>query len=166
MVGKTDFIALACGIDDEIVVQIEQKTAHVFIVDFTAAIGLLLCNDFTTVFRYEFVFLCTVLQEDAPAGHIRRCHQQMLMQTALNTNIFACDLCQIELIRATRLTEIWITFAHSQIAWTLLCVTLCLAPTTWKPILAIAAAITEFLAKVLRLNARTRIITGPLMITR
>lgn len=42
MIGKADFVTFSCGIDDKVIVQIEQKTAHVFIVDLTTTIGFLL----------------------------------------------------------------------------------------------------------------------------
>lgn len=66
--------------------------------EFSTSIGLFLRNYFETVLRYKFVFLCTVLEKDAPAGNVRRCHQQMLVQATLNTHILAGDFRQLELI--------------------------------------------------------------------
>lgn len=50
MVGKANFIAFACCIDYEVVVEIEEETASVFIVDFSASIGLILTDDFAAIF--------------------------------------------------------------------------------------------------------------------
>lgn len=90
----------------------------------------------------------------------------MLVQATLYAHITARDLGQIELIGAACLTQIWITFAHRQIAWTLFGVALCLAPATREPILTIAAAIAEFFAVVLCSYARALFVAWTFVLAR
>lgn len=95
---------------------------------------------------------------------------KILTQSPLHAHILARDLLQLELIRSARLAQIWITFPHRQIARTLLGVALSLAATSWEAILTVAAAITEFLAEVLGLDAgavhvaRTCVVAGRIVV--
>lgn len=50
MICKANFIALACSIYHEIVIEIEEETASVFIIDFSTAIRFILTDDFSTIF--------------------------------------------------------------------------------------------------------------------
>jgi len=79
MVGKSNLVALSGGIYNEIVVQIEEERAHVFVVDFATAIGLVLGNDLPTVFGDELILLGALLKEDAPAGNVRGSHEQVFV---------------------------------------------------------------------------------------
>lgn len=61
------------------VVQIEEETAHVLVVNFSASVGFVLGDDFAAILRYKLVLLRAVFQEDAPARYVARRHQQMLV---------------------------------------------------------------------------------------
>jgi len=96
---------------------------------------------------------------------------KILTQSPLHANILACDFGQLELIRSAGLAKIGIALAHRQVARTLLRVALSLAATAGETILTIAAAVAEFLTKVLRLNARavrvagmTRMVAGSVVV--
>ena len=59
VIGKSDFVAFPRRIYDELVVQVEQKRAHVLIIDFSSAIGLFLTDNFPAVFWDERALLRT-----------------------------------------------------------------------------------------------------------
>lgn len=82
----------------------------------------------------------------------------MFMQAPLNANVFARYPRDVKLISAAGLTEIGIALAHGQITRALFRVALSLASTAGKAILALAAALAELLAEILRLYARTRVV--------
>lgn len=50
VIGEADFVAFAGRVDDEVVVEVEEEAAGVFVVDFAAPIGLVLRNYFTAIF--------------------------------------------------------------------------------------------------------------------
>lgn len=50
VISEADFVPLPSRIDDEIVVQVEQKAARVLVVDLAASIGLVLRDYFTAIF--------------------------------------------------------------------------------------------------------------------
>lgn len=74
MVCEANFISLPCSVNNEIIVQIEQKTAHVLVVDLSATICLILGYNFPTILRNELIFLCTFFKENTPARNIRWGH--------------------------------------------------------------------------------------------
>ena len=97
VVRKSNFVSLSCGVNDKIVVQVEEKAASVFVVNFSTSIGFVLRNYFTAVFLLvelkikrnfdfiafltyanEFIFLRSIFEENSPTGDIAWCHQQML----------------------------------------------------------------------------------------
>lgn len=59
------------------VVEIKQKRAHVFVINFSSTIGFVLRDDFTTILGNKFIFLYRLFQKDAPASNIRRSHKEM-----------------------------------------------------------------------------------------
>lgn len=61
------------------IVEIKQETAHVFIVNFSPSIGLVLRYNLPAIFRNELVLLGAVLQENAPTSHVRWRHQKMFI---------------------------------------------------------------------------------------
>jgi len=93
MIGKSDFVSLACGIHNEVVIQIEEKAARIFVVDLPTSVSFILCDYFTAIFANEFILLSSVLEEDSPASDITWSHQKMFSQSALNADILACHLC-------------------------------------------------------------------------
>lgn len=60
-----------------------------------------------------------------------------LLGSSLNAAVLAGNIFAVPVIScSTRKTEVWITFTHSQIAWTLLSVALCFTAASRKPVLA------------------------------
>lgn len=82
----------------------------------------------------------------------------LLTKTTLHTDILARDLGDMELIGTAGLTKIRIALPYGQITRALLRIALRLASATGKPVLALAATLTEFLAEILCLYARTRVV--------
>lgn len=79
MIGEAYFVSFSRSIDNEIVVEIEEKAAHVFVVNFSTTIGLILANYFAAIFGYEFVFASRIFEENSPACYVRRRHQKMFV---------------------------------------------------------------------------------------
>jgi len=79
MVGEPNLVALSGRIHNKIVVQIEEERAHVLVIDFATAIGLVLGNDLPTVLGDELILLGALLEEDAPAGNVRGSHEQVFV---------------------------------------------------------------------------------------
>lgn len=52
MIRESDFVSLACGVHNEIVVKIEQKTARILVIDFPAPISFILCNYLPAIFLW------------------------------------------------------------------------------------------------------------------
>lgn len=50
MICKTNFVTLAGCIHHKIIVQVEQKAAHVFIIYFPSSVSFILRNNLSTVF--------------------------------------------------------------------------------------------------------------------
>jgi len=126
MIGESDFVSLACCVDNEVVVQIEKKAARILVVDLPATIRLILRNYLAAIFADKFILLSAVFKEDSPSGDVTRCHQEMLSQATLNAHVLARHLCQVELMRAA-LTQVGIAFTDRQVATALLGVALSLA---------------------------------------
>ena len=160
MVGESYFVAFTRGIDHEVVVEVEQEAAHVLVVDLTASIRLVLGDYLATVLVDEIVLLARLLHEDAPPRHVRRRQQQMLAQPPLDAAVLAQDFVVIQLICATGEAEIGVTLPDGQEARTLLRVTLSLAPAPGKTVLAFWAAVAEFLAEVLSVDALARLVAA------
>lgn len=78
-----------------------------------------------------------------------------LTKTTLHADVLARYFSNVELISATRLTKIRVTFPHGQITRALLRVALSLTSAARESILTFAAALTEFFAKILRLYTGT-----------
>ena len=54
------------------VVEVEEKTAHIFVVNLSSSVGLVLSNHFAAILANELILLSASLQVYAPTGHIRR----------------------------------------------------------------------------------------------
>lgn len=67
------------------VVEVEEEGAHVLVVDLPAAVGLVLRDDLAAVLGDELVLVRSLLQEDAPPGHVARRQQQVLVQAPAPT---------------------------------------------------------------------------------
>ena len=113
VVGKADLVALPRGINHKLIVQVEEERAHVLVVNFAAAISLVLGDDFPAVLRYEFVFGGSVSDEDAPSGDIRGRHEEALPETPLHRYISASNLGHVVLVRPTFRAQIRVTFTDS-----------------------------------------------------
>ena len=66
VVGETDFVSLTGGVDDVLVVQVEEEGAHGFVVNFTTSLRLVLGDEFTAVLADERVLWYGGLDEDTP----------------------------------------------------------------------------------------------------
>ena len=84
--------------------------------------------------------------------------KEILTKSTLNADIFTGYFRNVKLISTTSLTQVRIAFPDSQITRTLFGVTLSFTPASRKSILALAAALTKFLAEILSLDTRTRIV--------
>lgn len=69
MISKSDLIALASGIDDKTLIQIEQEARHRFVIDFPPSVGLILADDLAAIFIDEFVLGDILLRVYAPTGY-------------------------------------------------------------------------------------------------
>ena len=49
MVGESDLVSLSCCVDNEVIVEIEQETAHVLVVDLPSSIRFILRYNLSTV---------------------------------------------------------------------------------------------------------------------
>lgn len=65
------------------VVEVEEEGAHVFVVDLPAAVRLVLRDHLAAVLGDELVLVGGFLQEDAPARHVGRSQQQVLVETSI-----------------------------------------------------------------------------------
>ena len=82
----------------------------------------------------------------------------------MHTDVLAGDLLNVKLVGAAGLAEVRVALAHRQIARTLLRIALRLATTAGETVLALAAALAELFAEVLRLDARTGIVARPVRV--
>lgn len=99
MIGKANLVTLSGGVNHKVwnetskmsvkverlsirslrtIVKIEQKGAHIFVVNFSSSISLVLGDYFTTVFGNEFILLYCFFQKYSPTRNIGRGHKQML----------------------------------------------------------------------------------------
>ena len=155
MIGKADLIALSLGVHHKVIVQIEQEGALVAIVDFAAAVRLVLTYDLATVLGDELVGVHFVLDKDAPARYFGGRPQQMLFQASLNGHIRAGvgrRRLRLKIARTTRLTQVRVALAHSQKTRTMLGVTLGAALAAVEAILASLVTAAVFLAEVATLD--------------
>jgi len=72
MVGESYFISLTSGVHNKVVVEVKQKAAHVFVVNFSSAVSLVLGYYLSTVFPDELILFTRLLDINSPAGYIRR----------------------------------------------------------------------------------------------
>lgn len=73
VVGKPDLVSFPSCVNDKVVIQIKQETAHVFVIDLASAVCFILGDDLPTVLGDELIFLNRFFDEDAPPSHVRRC---------------------------------------------------------------------------------------------
>lgn len=158
VVRETNLVTLTCRIHDEIVVEVEEEGAHVLVVDLPAAVGLVLRYDLPAVLGDELVLVRGFLEEDPPARHVAGSQQQVLVQASLHGHVLAVDGRGVQRggVGAARGAEVGVALAHAEVARALLRVALRLAAAPREPVLTVAAALTELLAEVLRLQARAQ----------
>jgi len=104
VISQTDLVSLTSCIHNKIIIEIKQEWTHVFIVNFSSPISLILGNDLSTIFRYEFILQSTLFEINTPSSNITRSHQQVLMESSLYRNILACDLAYWVFIGSTSAT--------------------------------------------------------------
>jgi len=160
MIGKSDLIPFPGGIHHKLIVEIEEEGTHVFIINLPSPVCLLLRDDLSTIFRNEFILGSELLDEDAPASHVRWSHEELLPHGTLDHYILARDFGAVILISSTSCAEIWITLPHSQETRALLRGALGLAAASWEPVLTVSGTETELFTKVPTLNTATRWITS------
>jgi hypothetical protein len=64
VVGKPYFVSFPSGVHHMLVVEIEQKGTHVFVVHLSSPVRFLLRNNLTTILRDKFIFGGEVLNEN------------------------------------------------------------------------------------------------------
>lgn len=161
MICKSDLVSFPGCVNNKIIVQVEEETAHVFVIDFASTIRLILRDDLSAVLRDELVLLHWLLYEDAPASNIRRSQQEVLLGPSLDAAVLAGDVLAVPVVGgAAGQAEVGVTLAHGQVAGTLLGVALGLTAAPGEAVLTLRAALAEFLAEVLCGNTGAGAVAG------
>lgn len=165
VVGESDFIPFSSGIHYEVIVQVEQKTGHVLVIDSAPPVCFILGNKLSTVLRDELVLLDWLFDKCTPTCNIRGGQEQVLLESPLNAAVLTGDLFAVPVVCSpTGHAEVRVTLPHRQVTWTLLGVTLSLATTARKPVLTFLITLAEFLTKVLCHHTRAGAITRVLRV--
>lgn len=165
VVGESYFIPFSSGIHYKVIVQVEQKTGHVFVIDSAPPVCFILGNKLSTVLRDELVLLDCLFDKCTPPCNIRGGQEQVLLESSLNAAVLTGDLFAVPVVCGpTGHAEVRVTLPHRQVTRTLLGVTLSLAATARKPVLTLPITLAEFLTKVLCHHTRAGAITWVLRV--
>ena len=94
-------ITFSSGIHYILIVKIKEKAAHVFVINFSSSVCLILRDYLTAVFRDELILICKVLDKNSPPRNIGWSHEKFFAKPSLNHHISTRYLGDIILVSPT-----------------------------------------------------------------